>query len=364
VASKPAQSKHARIRQTLTDQIASGRYDAGQRLPSESALVKTFSVSRPTVNRVLRELQLAGLIDRRAGSGSYVRADAAAQGYVFGLLIPELGRTEIFEPICRGMADAQHGSRHVLLWGASLTEGANLEEQAAQACRQLVARNVSGVFFAPLELTPEKDAINRRIANVLDRAAIPVVLLDRDLVPYPARSHYDLVGIDNRRAGYVLAAHLLQHGCRRVAFVGRPGSAPTVDARINGYKEALNDAGFAPHVCRIDPADRAQVKAVLRKPRPDGFVCANDFTAAQFLRTLEGLKVTVPRDVRLVGVDDVKYASLLPVPLTTIHQPCAHLGTMAIAAMLERLGHPKMPPRDVLVDFRLVVRASCGSGNH
>jgi DNA-binding LacI/PurR family transcriptional regulator len=359
VASKPAESKHARIRQTLTDQIASGRYDAGQRLPSEAELVRTFGVSRPTVNRVLRELQLAGLIDRRAGSGSYVRADAAAHGYVFGLLIPELGRTEIFEPICRGMA--QHGSQHVLLWGTSLTEGANIEEQAAQACRQLVARKVSGVFFAPLELTPEKDAINRRIANALDRAGIPVVLLDRDLVPYPSRSPYDLVGIDNRRAGYVLATHLIQRGCRRVAFVGRPGSAPTVDARIGGYKEALNAAGLTPHVCRIDPADRAQVKDALRKPRPDGFVCANDFTAAQLLRTLEQQKVLVPRDVRLVGVDDVKYASLLPVPLTTVHQPCADIGTTAIAAMLERLSRPTTPPRDVLLDFRLVVRASCGS---
>ena len=189
VASKPGESKHARIRHALTDQIASGRYEAGQRLPSEAELVKAFGVSRPTVNRVLRELQLAGLIDRRAGSGSYVRADATAHGYVFGLLIPELGRTEIFEPICRGMADAQHGSQHMLLWGTSLTEGANIEEQASLACRQLVARKVSGVFFAPLELTPEKDAINRRIANVLDRAGIPVVLLDRDLVPYPARSH-------------------------------------------------------------------------------------------------------------------------------------------------------------------------------
>jgi DNA-binding LacI/PurR family transcriptional regulator len=258
------------------------------------------------------------------------------------------------------MADAQHGSQHVLLWGTSLTEGADIEEQAAQACRQLVARKVSGVFFAPLELTPEKDAINRRIANALDRAGVPVVLLDRDLVPYPSRSPYDLVGIDNRRAGYVLATHLIERGCRRVAFVGRPGSAPTVDARIGGYKEALNAAGLTPHVCRIDPADRAQVKDALRKPRSDGFVCANDFTAAQLLRTLDQLKVSVPRDVRLVGVDDVKYASLLPVPLTTVHQPCADIGTTAIAAMLERLSHPKMPPRDVLLDFRLVVRASCG----
>ena len=79
VAAKPGQSKHAHIRQTLTDQIASGQYEAGQRLPSESALVKTFGASRPTVNRALRELQLSGLIDRRAGSGSYVRADAAAR---------------------------------------------------------------------------------------------------------------------------------------------------------------------------------------------------------------------------------------------------------------------------------------------
>ena len=112
--------KYEVIRQTLADGIISGQYPPGDRLPSESELVKTFAASRPTVNRALRELQLAGLIERRAGSGSYVRADAAARGYTFGLLIPELGRTEIFEPICRGMAEAQHGSQHVLLWGSSL----------------------------------------------------------------------------------------------------------------------------------------------------------------------------------------------------------------------------------------------------
>ena len=112
-------TKYERVRQTLADAIVSGQYEPGQRLPSESELVKSFGASRPTVNRALRELQLAGIIERRAGSGSYVSADAVARGYTFGLLIPELGRTEIFEPICRGMAEAQHGSHHVLLWGSS-----------------------------------------------------------------------------------------------------------------------------------------------------------------------------------------------------------------------------------------------------
>ena len=129
------------------------------------------------------------------------------------------------------MADAQHGSHHALLWGSSLADSANVEEQASQACRQLVAKKVSGVFFAPLELTPEKDAINRRIAEVFDRAGIPLMLLDRDLVPYPERSQYDLVGIDNRRAGlrHHLApaeARLPPPGVCRPPALGAHGGRP------------------------------------------------------------------------------------------------------------------------------------------
>lgn len=361
MTTKSELSKYERIRQTLIEAIASGEYEAGQRLPSESELVKAFGASRPTVNRALRELQLSGVIERRAGSGSYVRADAVARGSVFGLLIPELGRTEIFEPICRGMAEAQHGSHHALLWGTSLGDSLNSEAQASQACRQLVAKKVAGVFFAPLELTKEKDAINRRIADVFDKASIPVVLLDRDLVPYPNRSGYDLVGIDNRRAGHAITAHLLTCGCRRVIFLGRPRSAPTVDARIAGYREALAEAGLEGYVCRIEPDDRAEVKKILDKVRPDGFVCANDFTAAHLLKTLNRLGVSVPDQVRMAGVDDVKYASLLSVPLTTIHQPCADMGAVAISTMLDRVRNPTLPPRDILLNFTLVVRESCGS---
>src|SRR5437867_6576356 len=363
VITEPTLSKHERIRQTLADAIASGQYEPGQRLPSESELVKTFGASRPTVSRALRELQLSGIIDRRAGSGSYVKADAATRGYTFGLLIPELGRTEIFEPICRGMADAEHASHHVLLWGSSLGDSPNIEQQASQASRQLVSKKVSGVFFAPLELTPQKDAINRSIADIFDKAGIPVVLLDRDLVAYPDRSPYDLVGIDNRRAGYAITAHLLRCGCRRIVFIGRPGSAPTVDARIAGYREAIlaSDPHLEAYIRRIEPDDKLQVKAALDEIRPDGFVCANDFTAAHLLKTLNELGVSVPDEIRMVGIDDVTYASLLSVALTTIHQPCAAMGVTAVAAMLERLRNPKLPPRDILLNFHLVIRDSCGS---
>ena len=360
----PTVPKYRQIFDTLKASISSGDYRVGERLPSESELVKTFAASRLTVNRALRELQLGGLIVRRVGSGSYVSSDVEP-GYAFGLLIPELGASEIFEPICRGMAETQLAENHVLLWGKSPTDTQSFETGVRDLCQQWIAKKVSGVFFAPLELTGQRDVVNRHIAELFERAGIPLVLIDRDLVPFPQRSRHDLVGIDNRRAAYVLTTHLIESGCKQLVFVGKHRSAPSCVARSVGFREAVQDAGlsFRPEfICHsADPSDHAEVRAIVSGLRPDGIVCANDYTAAQLMRTLEALSVKVPNDIRMAGFDDVKYASLLPVPLTTIHQPCNELGAAAVRAMVERVQHPELPPRDLLLDFTLVVRESCGA---
>jgi DNA-binding LacI/PurR family transcriptional regulator len=223
---------------------------------------------------------------------------------------------------------------------------------------------VAGVFFAPLELTAGKDDVNSRIADALDAARIPVVLLDRPVLPYPERGHHDLVGIDNRRAGYVITEHLLGLGLRRIDFVALPNAAATVDAREAGYREALY-AWDAPvdraFVHRIDPGDSAAVTALMTSGRPEAIVCANDRTAARLMRTLMKRDVVIPRDVRLVGIDDAEYASLLPVPLTTLRQPTRQIGEAALVAMLDRIIRRDLPARDILLHCQLIVRESCGS---
>jgi DNA-binding LacI/PurR family transcriptional regulator len=315
------------------------------------------------VSRALKELQIGGLIDRRAGSGTYVRA-ATVKQHAFGLLIPELGQTEIFEPICQGMAAAQEDHNHVLIWGRSLAGSATTEAEAKDVCARLISNRVSGVFFAPLEANPQKDAINRTISDMLSDAKIPVVLLDRDIVDYPQRSKHDVVGIDNRRAGCVATQHLIDAGCRRIGFIGRPHLAPSCVARYYGYRDTVTHAAvpMSPEFAeRLDPSDPAIVAEVMKRHRPDGIVCSNDRTAALLMRTFTELKIVVPDQVRLVAFDDVKYASLVTVPLTTIHQPCDQLGAAAIQAMVQRIETPDMPARDVLVDFHLVVRESCGA---
>jgi DNA-binding LacI/PurR family transcriptional regulator len=224
---------------------------------------------------------------------------------------------------------------------------------------------VSGVFFAPLEEALHQDDVNLRIVEALDAARIPVVLLDRPALPYPRRGHHDLVGIDNRRAGYMITEHLTSLGSSRVAFVAVPQAAATVDAREAGYREALYGANLQiarELAVRLDPSDSAAVEKFMRTARPDAVVCANDRTAARLMPTLLRLGYAIPGNVRLVGIDDVEYAGLLPVPLTTLRQPTQQIGDVALGVMLERVARTDFPPRDVQLHCELVVRESCGGG--
>lgn len=358
------QSKHRRIFDHLLASIQSGELKPGDRLPSEAELGRLFESSRITVAKAVHDLQRMGLVTRRPGAGTHVRVEERPSGRTFGLLIPELELTEIFEPICHGMMRTHFARPDALLWGNSTISTQDNVKAAEQMVQSFISQKVAGVFFAPLELTADNDAPNRRIARALDRAQIPFVLLDRCYMPYPERSPHDLVGVDNRRAGYIATAHLLGLGVRRLIFLAEQMAANTVDTRITGFYEALRNHGITPDweaVWRGNPQDEAYVRGMLEASRPEGIICANDLTAARLMQVLLGIGVRIPGEVCIVGMDDVRYAGLLPVPLTTIHQDCSGIGAVAMATMLQRIDHPELPIRDVLVPVRLVVRRSCGA---
>jgi DNA-binding LacI/PurR family transcriptional regulator len=362
--------KHRRISRDLEQAIIIGRYSVGARLPSEAQLVRQHGVSRPTVIRALKDLEAAGLVERRMGSGSFVRQPAAtspgADGRL-GLLIPGLGRTEIFEQICGELASVARARHFSLLWcgGQHPRNDVDLSlEQAREICDQFIAQRVNGVFFAPFELIPRREEANREIAERLRLAGIPVILIDRDVGPFPKRSDLDLVGLDNMAAGFLLAEHFLKLGCDRLAFVSRPDSASTVDARIAGAQAAI-----ARHSLELsrrwvhlgDPTEARFVRNLMAGRPWDALICANDHTAAELLQTLQREGYRVPEDIRIAGFDDVRYATLLAKPLTTIHQPCREIAVAAMRAMLDRLTDPTLPPRSQLLTPALVIRETCGT---
>jgi len=355
--------KYRQILEDLRGDILSGSHREGDRLPSETELGDIYSVSRLTVQRALKELQVEGLVDRRAGSGTYVLPRKQMKGHLFGLLIPGLGDTEIFEPICQGMAKAGRSGGHSLLWGGDTTDADETPlAHAKHLFSEFLDRRVSGIFVAPVEGISDMATVNQSIMEMLASSHIPLVLLDRCFCPYPYRSPFDLVGIDNRRAGFRVAQHLIERGAHRPAFLAHTCSAPTVNARMAGFQDAAIANGCDPdRVFLCAKVDKTCAGQLMDSLNPDGIVCANDATAVELMSSLEALGIGVPDPVRIGGIDDIRYASHLRVPLTTLRQPCHAIGEVAIQTMLSRIAQPNMPARDIYLDCALVVRQSCGA---
>jgi len=365
--------KHRTISRQLTTEIVAGKYGKTGRLPSEAQLVKRFGVSRPTIGRAMKDLQEQGLIDRRAGSGTYIRTEKdrghSAHPVIpqIGLLMPSLCHTEIFEPICGELASLSRSNDYGLWWGANMSSTGETHMTAVEAealCGQFIERGVMGVFFVSFEHQKDRETTNQRITERLKQAGIPVVLLDRDIGVFPNRSEFDIVGVDNVAGGYLLADHLIKLGVRRMVFVKRPLTAPTVDSRIIGAQKAILDNGLQtpePFVYSGDPADVKFVKSFAQSQKIDAILCTNDHLAAELLQTLTRIGIRVPKDLRLVGFDNVRFASLLSTPLTTVEQPVRDIAITAFSALRERMINSTLPPRMLILTPRLVVRESCGA---
>ena len=359
-----SRTKYHRIYEDLHQAIIAGDYSVGQQIPTEAQLAARYGASRPTVARALRGLEHLGLVTRRRGLGSFVREQQRPGGKLLGLIVPRPGQG-VFAGICDAIVrEAEAHGYGVLLAGSLMAGGDVLIPKEEAFCKQLVSRNVAGLFFGPLDVHPGQKSVNLQIAERFDKAGIPFVLLDRDIHDYPRRSKFDLVGVDNRSEASVVTEHLLQLGCRRIEFIGHDWMVSTLSARIEGFKDAMAKYGLSTDsrsVHRWDPNDRDFVRNLMRPPHAEAFVCVNDAVATSLMHNLAVLGVRVPEEVRLVGFDDIAVASQLPVPLTTVRQPTDHIGTVAFKMLLDRLANPRLPARSMTLACELIVRESCGA---
>lgn len=371
------ESKHSFIYQTLIGEIGAGKYQTAGKLPSEAQLLNRFKVSRPTVIRALRDLQADGLVIRRAGAGTFLNNLPSQRQspplhsnrhLELGLIVPGVRRTgEIFEVIGRELAQLARAAGHMFWWtGGSLDDmnQATTLNTAEKMCDQFIQRKLAGVFFASFEHTSQGQNANINLVNRLREAGITVVLLDRDISSFPLRTDLDLVGIDNFQGGYILAQHLLKLNCRRIGFVAVPFSASTVNSRMIGAAEAIRAADLevpADFFQAGNPEDPKFLRKITAGRMKDAIICGNDYTAAVLIRSLHNLKINVPRALRVVGFDDVHYATLVSPALTTMHQPCREIAAMAFKTMMSRISDPTLPTHTILLTPNLVVRESCGA---
>lgn len=347
-----------RVYESVLAQIQRGEFDDSEKIPSESALMRRFGVSRATVGRVMQELVHANIVERRKGSGSFLTPTARNATGKIAILAPGYSRVEIMKPIAdAARAAAEAMGYEVLLKTVDSLDPNVYASQTRSHARSIVAGKVAGVVLEPLELVPNSVSLTAEIIGMFRDAGISVVLVDRDAVAPPARSGFDIACLNNYRCGERIGHHVVAAGARRIAFVMQPDCAPTLGGRASGAIAAARLAGATVQIIREQPDDvDAMRTALLKRRRPDAVMCGNDRTAAAMLKTLTSLGLRVPQDILLSGFDDVEIAPRLD--LTTVRQPCSDIGRAAVTLLLTRLAHPEAPPREFCLDATLIVRGS------
>jgi LacI family transcriptional regulator len=352
--------------------IETGKFRIGDCIPAERDLAIQFKISRPTVAAAIHRLVQENLICRNRNAGSVVVRVPARQTLTFGAILLGMARHHQAETIFTAVGNeishrAMLEHSMVLLQDPSWTENPadpSLAERFQLIAEHFIARKVAGVFLMPQWILQDQYiSASAGIAEQFKRASIPVVLIDSDLIRYPGRSDFDVIGIDNFHSGYVLAGHFLKLGCRKIDFFAIAMRHPTQEARIAGYIKAMETHGIRPDNASIhygNLLDADDVVETLRRRRPEAVLVVNDFQAASVLRLALKAGIKIPQDVRIGSFDDLPMAAHLTVPLTTIRQPAAGIGAIAFQTMLQRIAEPGLPPMHIELKGNLIVRESSG----
>ena len=265
------------------------------------------------------------------------------------------GRTRLVGFVSEGFP-AEHGW-HALILGGLMGFLAGREhgvvcfpEASAQLFKQetLQRRMVDGVVFSCIW---ESEAL----AKLTDHA-VPIVVA----APL-GEVACDAVVPNDRDGGRQATRHLLELGHRRIAYVGVEYNWVQLVSRRrwDGFVEEMSEAGLPPNPGgdRIGPAAE-QVARALDDHRATGLVCFSDDRAVEVIREIRARGLAVPRDVSVVGFDDMNYASLLTPPLTTVRLPWRDIGRTAGRMLLERVEALDAGPRREVLKEELVARGS------
>jgi LacI family transcriptional regulator len=315
-----------------------------------NVLNRPEKVAEPTRARVIAAIEQLG----------FVRNDAARQlkagkSSSIGFILLDV-RNPFFTDVGRGAEQqaAEHGLSVLLANSDDLPEreSAHLDLFEQQRVRGLLVSPIGSVF----------DRLER-----LRTHGIVTVLVDRVADGRPFSS----VSVDDVAGGYLAVTHLIEQGCRRIAFIGGPVTIRQVADRLLGANKAVAEHDDVDLEILLKDGltvqhGRAAADTILQRPvgrRPDGVFCANDLLAVGALQsfTMLSRQIDVPGDIALIGYDDIDFASATVVPLSSIRQPSVLMGRTAVDLLIEQIEAgpgSSDQPRSVVFQPELVVRES------
>jgi LacI family transcriptional regulator len=314
------------------------------------ATVSRVLNGRPDVAPATREAVLRAVRDQRFSTNRSARALSGGRTGLVGVTLP-LVEAAYFANILAGAAEALHEqSMHVVL-----SPTLHLHDRAMTLLERLIHGTTDGaVLMLPEETNEELKA--------LQRLGYPFVVVDpRE----PLDEGVPAVSAANAFGGRAATEHLLSLGHRRIGAITGIGEWLASTERLTGYRAALASAGVLAHRDLVVESDwtieggEAAAVTLLRLPEPPTAIFAfNDNMAVGTLRAARALGVRVPENLSVVGFDDSEESAIVTPALTTVRQPLAEMGRMAVSLLLRLLENQRVEGLNVELQTRLVVRDS------
>lgn len=208
------------------------------------------------------------------------------------------------------------------------------------------------------------------ICNALLQYNLPIITVDLPKDYNPVLDMIDIVTMENKKNIHRIVNYLISKGAERFAFVGDIYSANVgrgFQERFDALQECLSDNHLEldrKHCLLTETSDEFQdFQTVVKKLQkmasvPDVFICGNDRTAIQLIYALQFLGYQIPKDVSVVGFDDIPASERITPSLTTIQTPKKYLGIAAARQMLERIQYPNSPHSYMKYETKLIIRDS------
>ncbi|MBQ8656105.1 MAG: LacI family DNA-binding transcriptional regulator [Prevotella sp.] len=328
-------------------------------------IAKEFGTSVATVSRALKDSPRISA-ERRAAIQKYAREHNFAPNViaeslrhsrvkplkVIGVIIPELTHF-YFSSVLSGIEEeaSAHGYRIMV------AQSNEQYEREVKICQSFYENKVCGVIVSQAKDTKQYDHFQRLID-----AGVPLVFYDRICTGVNASR----VVVDDYMGALNAVTHLIETGCRRIAFYGSSMTLEISKNRYNGYRDALLKHHIKPDDNLMRLCDnRADAEAITpellqQENRPDGFFAVNDDTAIGILYTAKRMGLRVPEDISICGFTNGQRAVACDPMLTTVEQRGIKVGEEAASILI---GHvegtiPKEKMERRIVRTRLIIRGT------
>ena len=338
------QPKYLQVADTLRREIAEGLFRDGQTLMTEEELRLRFDVSRQTVRQAIALLEDDGLVDRRRGSGTYVRhGPRKRQGIIHVGVVTTFITDYIFPSIAQGIESVLNEKGAVM----SLSATYNDIRTERNILERMLDGQVDGLIMEGSRTareTPNRDLLNR-----FAERNVPVLFMNGY---YPGLEQFPHVVMDDYGGGRLAARTALERGYTRPAGLFKTDDLQGRE-RLAGFLDEARAAGVNMPDRRVLPfsteerndlydtsAGKRFMEMLVRR-EADCLICYNDIFAAQFMTRLQESGVSMPSELGIIGFDNATFSGMLTPALTTLGHPKDAFGALTARKILRMIDGEK-----------------------